>query len=65
VNIHDPAWPEQRATIHRTLDAARTRDAMGLFTNGWLLSIEHRHAAMLTTAAGPQLPTKPCEDQRQ
>ena len=44
MNIHDPAWPEQRATIHRALDAARTRDAMGLFANGWLLSTEKRAA---------------------
>jgi hypothetical protein len=38
VSIHDPAWPEQRANIHRTLDAARARDAMGLFVGGWLLN---------------------------
>lgn len=43
MSIHDPAWPgerDQRATIHRALDVARSRDAMGLFANGWLLSPE-------------------------
>lgn len=40
MSIHDPAWPEQRANIHRALDVVRSRDAMGLFLNGWLLSSE-------------------------
>lgn len=50
MSIHDPAWPEQRAIIHRALDVARSRDAMGLFANGWLLSTEK---------------TKPRKDQKQ